>query len=392
MHVNFYTDLISLPIPVNELLSNQKYFVALPESWCVIVTDIANSTDAVKAGRSTDINLIAAGSLIAALNVAKEFKTEIPYFFGGDGGIVIVPESLVEKVLAGLNAHRLNSLKNFSLDLRIGSVTVADINRAGHEIKLAKVFIGPEINKSVVIGGGLKYAENIIKQQYNNEEKIKEDLETIDLSALNLEGLECRWDKVKPPNKNLEVVCLLVEAVQIKDQLVVYNNVIKKLDEVYGGTKQRHPLSVNRLILINSFKKFQKEMLLHYSKWKVGYLAKVFFQTIIGKIYFKFNLKLNNLKGGEYLSQLIEFSDTLTIDGRINTIISGTKENRIQFLKYLEQEEKKGLLYFGHHVSKESIMTCYIQNRNNKHIHFVDGSDGGYTEASRELKPKLKKP
>ena len=275
---NFYTDLIALPLPVNELLSNEKFFVDVPENWCVIVTDITNSTEAVKAGRSTEINLIAAGSLIAALNVAKAFKTEIPYFFGGDGGIVIVPEDLVEKVLAGLNAHRLNSLKNFSLDLRIGYVSVADITRAGFEIKLAKVLIGTELNKSIVIGGGLKYAEKLIKQQYKNASRIKEDLETPDLSALNLKGLECRWDKVKPPNRNLEVVCLLIEAVHIKDQLVVYNNVIKKLDEIYGGTEKRHPLSVNRLILINSFRKFQKEMLLHYSKWKIGYLAKVFFQ------------------------------------------------------------------------------------------------------------------
>ena len=49
----------------------------------MIVTDITNSTEAVKAGRSTEINLIAAGSLIAALNVAKAFKTEIPYFLAG---------------------------------------------------------------------------------------------------------------------------------------------------------------------------------------------------------------------------------------------------------------------------------------------------------------------
>jgi len=45
---------------------------------------------------------------------------------------------------------------------------------------------------------------------------------------------------------------------------------------------------------------------------------------------------------------------------------------------------------YGHFISKESIMTCYIQNRDSKHIHFVDGSDGGYTEASKELKRKLK--
>ncbi len=35
-------------------------------------------------------------------------------------------------------------------------------------------------------------------------------------------------------------------------------------------------------------------------------------------------------------------------------------------------------------------MTCYIENRKSRHIHFVDGSDGGYTEAAKEFKMKLR--
>jgi hypothetical protein len=392
MSINFYNDLVPLELPVNELLSSKEYFVSLPESWHVIVADIANSTEAVKAGRHTDINLIAAGGLIAALNVAKSFKTEIPYFFGGDGGIVIVPEELVEKVLSGLNAHRLNSLKNFSLYLRIGSVPVTDILKAGFELKLAKVAIGTELNKSVVIGDGLKYAEDLVKRNYHYDEaqRIK-DLEDFDISALNLQGLECRWDKIKPRNRGLEVVCLLIESTDVKDQLPVYNNVLQKLDEIYGATEKRHPLSVNRLQLVTSFRKFRNEMKARYSKWKIGYLLKLLFQSIIGRLYFKYNIKVNNLRGGDYLKQVIEFSDTLTFDGRINTIVSGTAENRTELLDYLKKEEQKGLLLYGHHVSSESIMTCYIENLNNKHIHFVDGADGGYTGAARELKSKFKK-
>ncbi|MBA4058110.1 MAG: hypothetical protein C0490_25560, partial [Marivirga sp.] len=54
--------------------------------------------------------------------------------------------------------------------------------------------------------------------------------------------------------------------------------------------------------------------------------------------------------------------------------------------------ENEGKLFFGHHHSKESIMTCYIENMNAKHIHFIDGSDGGYTEAAKEFKQKLFSP
>lgn len=36
-------------------------------------------------------------------------------------------------------------------------------------------------------------------------------------------------------------------------------------------------------------------------------------------------------------------------------------------------------------------MSCYIEDRKEKHIHFVDGTEGGYTSAARMFKEKQKK-
>jgi len=165
--------------------------------------------------------------------------------------------------------------------------------------------------------------------------------------------------------------------------------VLMKIDEIYGSLENRSPLSLDRLRLLLSLQKIEKEMLVKYGRWKINYYLSTFFETFLGLFYFKFNLKVGNLRGREYLSQLIANADTLTIDGRINTIISGKPEKRKQFLDYLSAREKEGALVYGHHISKESVMTCYVENLNSKHIHFVDGSDGGYTEAAKELKGKL---
>ena len=121
-----------------------------------------------------------------------------------------------------------------------------------------------------------------------------------------------------------------------------------------------------------------------YGKWKTNYFTTTYLKTVFGKLFFRFSTG-----GKNYLNQVISNADTLIIDGRISTIISGKKEKRIQFLNYLQEQEQKGLLIFGHHISRESIMTCYIENRQEKHTHFIDGSDGGYTEASKEFKKKL---
>jgi len=33
-------------------------------------------------------------------------------------------------------------------------------------------------------------------------------------------------------------------------------------------------------------------------------------------------------------------------------------------------------------------MSCYVRNLNERHVHFVDGAEGGYTNAARVIKQK----
>ena len=130
-------------------------------------------------------------------------------------------------------------------------------------------------------------------------------------------------------------------------------------------------------------------MLVKHGGWKPGYFLVNMFKNFLGHLSIKYNLTIKNFNGGKYLAQLIANADTITIDGRINTVVTGTMDKRLQFNDYLKRQEAGGHLIFGHYISRESIMTCYIENRGAKHIHFVDGSDGGYTEASKEFKQKF---
>jgi len=382
--VNFYKDIKPLKLPIAEVFQ-PYHFRDVPPDWFVIISDVKNSTEAVNAGRHNDVNLVAAGSLVVALNIAKSKNIQIPFFFGGDGGTLLVPGQLLNEILIGLSLHNVNTIKNFGLELHIGSRQVKDILSAGHFIKLAKVEFGSGLNKAIVVGDGIKVAEQLIKQSEKEKNNIAENLD-----ELNLTGLECRWDRIKPPNEENEIVCYLIESVNPLEQFEVYRSVLLKLDEIYGSIETRSPLSLDRLKLLLNFQKIRKEMLAKYGRWKANYFTFSFLKTIIGKFFFRFNLNFKNLSGREYLSQLISNADTLVIDGRINTIISGKMDKRIKLLNFLSEQEKKGALIYGYHISKESVMTCYIENRNAKHIHFVDGADGGYTEAAKKLKLKLK--
>ena len=87
--------------------------------------------------------------------------------------------------------------------------------------------------------------------------------------------------------------------------------------------------------------------------------------------------------------QLVDFSDTLVIDGKINTVISGTTRQRELLETALNELEQNNEIHYGLFVSKESVMSCYVRSMDNNHVHFVDGSDGGYTKAAGVLKEKL---
>ena len=90
-----------------------------------------------------------------------------------------------------------------------------------------------------------------------------------------------------------------------------------------------------------------------------------------------------------YLTNLVEMSDTLVIDGKINTVISGTSKQREQLEAALNEIEMNGEILYGLYVSKESVMSCYVRNMNDRHVHFIDGAEGGYTKAATILKKKI---
>jgi len=57
---------------------------------------------------------------------------------------------------------------------------------------------------------------------------------------------------------------------------------------------------------------------------------------------------------------------------------------------YLEGRYREGRLVYGMHKSTEALVTCIVFSYNGNHVHFVDGSDGGYAMAACGLKAQLK--
>jgi hypothetical protein len=302
----------------------------------------------------------------------------VPFFFGGDGATFIIPPSLLDNTVTALQQHRNNTTTNFAMELRVGHVPVSEIYAAGHELNIGKLKTSDLFNIPVLLGNGLTYAEKKIKGTDTDLPDLPDNIEELDMS-----GMHCRWDKIKPPLTGNEVVSLLVIAKDGVKQSPVFKKVMTTIDSIYGSQEKRKPISINRLRMVGSFSKISAEMKSRLGRFNAWYLVRTWVTTTIGKIYFR------TKKGKDYLYKLVDMSDTLVIDGKINTVITGTTAQREKLNEVLELLEKENELLYGMHVSSESVMSCYVRNLDDQHVHFVDGADGGYTKAAGVLKKKI---
>jgi len=373
----FYTDLPVNNIPLSDLFEKTDLFYNVPNNWHVVVTDIKNSTQAVKSGKHENVNLIATGSIVSVLNIAFKANITVPFFFGGDGATFIVPPAIIEQVMKALFVYKRNTLNNFELELRAGAVSVAYIYEQGYQLKICKYCFSETFPIPVVLGNGLSFAERTIKGTEN------ELPESADPEELDLTGMQCRWDKIAPPSEADEVLSLLVVALQEDKQPEVFKKVMQHMDAIYGEPRIRQPISVPKLKFRTTFNRLEKEMQLRFGKLKFFELLRNWLVACYGYIYF------STQKGKTYLNSLVEMSDTLVIDGKINTVISGTAAQRIKLQEVLNGMEADGDLFYGFHVSNESVMSCYVRDMVDSHIHFVDGAEGGYTKAAGFVKQKL---
>ena len=71
-------------------------------------------------------------------------------------------------------------------------------------------------------------------------------------------------------------------------------------------------------------------------------------------------------------------------------VLTGNKHQREELEKYLSQEYLDKNIVYGIHITDRVIMTCLVFQRNGRQVHFIDGADGGYALAAKELKVQLK--
>jgi len=371
--------------------SNARIYTELPVDWWVAISDVKGSTEAIESGRYKQVNALGAASIIALLNAVDPIQ--VPYVFGGDGSTLCIPPSKREAVIAALLATRAMAEKSFGLGLRIGMVPMKDIVAAGFSVSVARYQPSDQFCQAMFMGGGLGYAEALVKQP-DSDNPYGVECKTIEPHA-SFEGFECRWSEIPSPHD--EVVSILVQANETEggDQGALYSEIFKQFESIYGQEHLHHPVREGLMTLAMSLRDLATEIgvrtvhLSRLQRWL--YTLKLELKVLAGKWLISRKVDTKTTRWSEYKKNFVSNTDYRKFDEVLRMVVSGTSDQREAFKAVLEQLHQQGKVVYGMHVSNTSLVTCLVRDYNADHVHFLDGSNGGYALAAKGLKAQLKR-
>ncbi|QKF82343.1 DUF3095 family protein [Halarcobacter ebronensis] len=359
-----------------EKLYIDEVYKEVPSDWYLLASDIKNSTLKIEEGKYKEINMVGAMTIIAILNIDKTL--DLPFVFGGDGAFLLIPKFIYEQSKQVLLALKELAKESYDLDLRVGLISLLELQKEKKSILVAKYSSNAEFSQALIRGEGLDYFDYLLKkdEKYHLKGKPKKDF------SLDLQGLECRWQYIKSTKD--ESISLIFKCLN-QDS---YKDILNGIESIIGDVQSRHPLSIENLNLA-------------FDSSNLSVEASIFSKTFLKKQIVLFKLRVINLLGSllmglkigqwaNYKKRIVQSADIQKFDNMVKMVFSTSYEKSEELENYLENKFKKSILVYGLHKSKYSLMTCLIFERHGKHIHFIDTSNGGYALAASALKKRLK--
>lgn len=359
-------------------------FTPLPDDWYVIVTDVQGSKKAIEEGKYKEVNTIGAASITAVVNQLAPL--EVPYIFGGDGASICIPPEAYDKVVGALVGTQNMARLAFNLQLRTGIIPVSELKQRGAEVLVARFRVNPNYTQALFSGGGLVLADSIIKSDEGKDYLFTSS--TLKIEA-DFTGLECRWQRIQQDNKRVSSILVSAKGNDQQESMEIYSEVMDELSRIM---KSGHPVTESSLRFSFNPRWLNNEVgprTYLKSKWaRMRYFADLYYRNVIGFFLMKFNIEVNDFNWGNYKKQFIDNSDYRKIDDMLRAVLSGTGEETEEMIRYLDRIEKEGRIVYGVHHSDAAIVTCMVKQYDGLHYHFVDGDDGGYAMAAKNMLSK----
>ncbi len=382
----FYEDLGSF----NDFskVSDLPRYTPAPSDWLVVIADIKGSTQAISEGRYKDVNMIGAACITAVLNVTRDH--EIPYVFGGDGATMMIPQEALPRVRDVLLKTRNLAQSNFDLSLRVGAVPVSRVRSDTVDVLVAKFCLSKGNYLATFTGGGVGLVDKLIKKDDGTEGYLMTD--TAPSDAPDLDGLSCRWEPIAA--RRGIMLSMLIQAMDDDRQgaASTYHEVIAALTKTLGQEIEAYrPVKSDTLEFRWPPRGLKAEArATNPGRGYILHLTSLYWESLVQWALDKLKLRAGSYNAPEYRRELQTNSDYRRFDDTLRMILDCAPGDVKEIETTLEQFRRSGHITYGLHEADSALMTCLVFNlSDSEHVHFIDGSDGGFAIAAKQLKQQL---
>ncbi len=351
-----------------------------PDDWELVVTDIVGSTQAVAAGQHKTVNFVAAMAIAALKNLCA--PTRLPFLFGGDGSVVMVPPAHAQVARQALARVRGFAQREFGMQLRIGICPVGVLRQFGSELRVGRFEPTPGNSFGVFLGGGVGFLESAVRGRGEPAliARVAVPAELDDGVPVDLDGLSCRWNPLQSGRGRM--LTLIIQGAA--DAGAVHAQVMR-LARQGGAAKPVRPETL-------SMGWPTKGLLLEaqasrHGGWLWTAVLRVLAGTLVARLIFLFGKPVGGFDPRQYVDEVSSNTDFCKHDDTVSFVIDCPQDCIAAIKAYLDQQLAGGKLRYGMNVSQTALMTCIVTAAaDGLHVHFVDGGDGGYTSAAKTMK------
>ncbi|MEM7215339.1 MAG: DUF3095 family protein [Pseudomonadota bacterium] len=349
----------------------RENYQPVPQDWYVAVTDVVRSRKAIADGRYKAVNLAGVSMISAIMNAVGH--QDMLYIFGGDGAAVVFsPEdkAAVERALSSTVSWVEDELE---LQLRAAIVPVSEIRDAGHDVLVAAIRVSSSITNYAFVGGGIGFAEKLMKEGKSNIEK------AIGNERPDLTGLSCRWTPVGEAGK--KIVSLIVEPPADGEELAD-EAVTELMKLVQADSSAASPMPKG-----GPGFKWPPEGLRLEARASGMNRVLLYLITLLAWILDKTGWSLGKFDPVRYREYVSLNTDYRKIQDGIRMTVSLADDSVGRLRDLLEGYREDGKLRYGICEQDEAVLTCFVPSiTTDNHFHFLDGAGGGYAAAADDLK------
>ena len=101
-------------------------------------------------------------------------------------------------------------------------------------------------------------------------------------------------------------------------------------------------------------------------------------------------LTIGGFDGNAYRKSLPSHSDYRKFSDSLRMVLDCSEGEADGIEAILDASHIRNEIDFGTHRASAALMTCFVSTTDEgKHVHFVDGADGGYALAAQRLKSQI---